>query len=69
MEMKNILIPNWKDSWSFLSVQMAALLALLDVAYEYLYVVQTYLPQHYVRWCALAIIVGRIVNQSRRQAV
>ncbi|ALH23710.1 putative membrane protein [Pseudomonas phage PaMx11] len=56
------LIENWKQCWKLLSVQLAALLGLLDVAYEYLPALQSYLPEGWVRWAALAIIVGRIVK-------
>lgn len=62
--MKVKLIDNWKDSWKFLSVQLAAALALLDTAYEYLPAVQTYLPEGWVKWIALAIIVGRVIKQN-----
>lgn len=62
--MKVKLIDDWKDSWKFLSVQLAAALALLDTAYEYLPAVQTYLPEGWVKWLALAIIVGRIIKQN-----
>lgn len=57
------LIEDWKQSWKFLSVQLAAALALLDVAYEYLPAVQSYLPEGWVKWIALAIIVARIIKQ------
>lgn len=68
--MKVKLIDDWKDSWKFLSVQLAAALALLDTAYEYLPAVQTYLPEGWVRWIALAIIVGRVIKQNgERNAV
>ena len=68
--MKVKLIDDWKDSWKFLSVQLAAALALLDIAYEYLPAVQTYLPEGWVKWIALAIIVGRVIKQNgERNAV
>ena len=68
--MKVKLIDDWKDSWKFLSVQLAAALALLDTAYEYLPAVQTYLPEGWVKWIALAIIVGRAIKQNgERDAV
>lgn len=62
--MKVKLIDDWKDSWKFLSIQLAAALALLDTAYEYLPAVQSYLPEGWVKWIALAIIVGRVINQN-----
>lgn len=62
--MKVKLVDDWKDSWKFLSVQLAAALALLDTAYEYLPAAQTYLPEGWVKWLALAIIVGRVIKQN-----
>jgi len=61
--MKVKLIEDWKQSWKLLSVQLAAALALLDVAYEYLPAVQSYLPEGWVRWIALTIIVARVIKQ------
>lgn len=63
--MKAKLIEDWKQSWKFLSVQLAAALALLDVAYEYLPAVQSYLPEGWVKWMALAIIVARVIKQRK----
>ena len=61
--MKVKLIEDWKQSWRFLSVQLAAAQALLDVAYEYLPAVKSYLPEGWVKWIALAIIVARVIKQ------
>jgi len=61
--MKVKLIEDWKQSWRFLSVQLAAAQALLDVAYAYLPAVQSYLPEGWVRWIALTIIVARVIKQ------
>lgn len=63
--MKAKLIEDWRQSWKFLSVQLAAALALLDIAYEYLPAVQTYLPEGWVKWMALSIIVARIIKQRK----
>ena len=63
--MKAKLIEDWKQSWKFLSVQLAVALALLDTAYEYLPAIQSYLPVGWVKWMALAIIVGRIIKQQK----
>ena len=57
------LIPNWREAWKFMSVQLAAILALLSFAYDYLPAVQQYLPEGWVKWMALGIIVVRIVKQ------
>lgn len=58
------LIPDWKDSWKFLSVQLAGVIALLDTAYEHLPIVQQYLPEGWVKWFAIAIIVARVIKQK-----
>lgn len=63
--MKARLIEDWRQSWKFLSVQLAAALALLDVAYEYLPAVQSYLPEGWVKWMALSIIVARVIKQRK----
>lgn len=63
--MKAKLIEDWRQSWKFLSVQLAAALALLDIAYEYLPAVQTYLPEGWVKWMALSIIVARVIKQRK----
>lgn len=57
-------IEDWQRAWRLLSVQLAALLAALDVAYDYLPAVQQYLPDGWVRWLALAIIAGRVIQQT-----
>ena len=62
------LIPDWKQAWTFFSVQLAAAIALLDVAYEYLPALQSYLPDGWVKWMALAIIAARVVNQRDKNA-
>lgn len=58
------LIPDWKAAWRFMSVQLAAAMALLGTAYEYLPAVQTYLPEGWVKWFALAIILARLIQQK-----
>jgi len=45
-------------------VQIAALLMMLDVAYTYLPAIQAYFPEGWVKWFALAIIVGRVLHQT-----
>lgn len=59
-----MLIPEWKRAYRYWSVVAAAGLAVLDVAYEYLPVVQTYLPEGWARWFALVIIAARILQQK-----
>ena len=58
------LIDNWRNCWQFSSVQIAAALAILDASYEYLPAIQSYVPEGWVKWAALSIIVARIIKQS-----
>ncbi|MBP6708412.1 MAG: hypothetical protein KA223_04585 [Candidatus Accumulibacter sp.] len=58
------LIPDWRDAWRFVSVQLAAAIALLAAAYDYLPAIRAYVPEGWVKWAALAIIAGRILHQS-----
>lgn len=58
------LIEDWKRAYKLLTVQLAALLLALDVAYDYLPAIQQYLPADWVRWMALAILLGRVIRQA-----
>jgi hypothetical protein len=60
------LIPEWKRAYRFLSVQVAALIALLSIAMDYLPQLQQYLPADWVKWGALAVIAARVLKQSNR---
>lgn len=57
-------IQDWQRAHKLLSVQLAGLLLALDVAYDYLPALAQYLPENWVRWIALAIIVGRVIRQA-----
>ena len=57
------LIDNWKRAYKYLSVQATALLALVATAYEYLPAVREYLPEGWVKYAALVIIVARVIQQ------
>ncbi len=63
-----MLIPNWKSAHKYLTVQLAAGLALVSQAYDYIPILKEYLPQNYVTYIALAIIVARIVAQPKVSA-
>lgn len=58
------LIPDWRDAWRFLSVQLAAAIALLAAAYDYLPMIRDYVPEGWVKWAALLIIAGRVMHQQ-----
>lgn len=61
---KLILIPDWRQAWRYASVRLAALLALLSTAYDYLPAIQSYLPEGWVKWFALAIILARVLQKA-----
>lgn len=61
----NMLIENWKSAYKYLTVQLAAALMVLSQAYEYLPMLKDYVPQNYVSFISLAIIVARIVAQPK----
>lgn len=61
--MKLRLVPDWRHAWRFLSVQLAAVIALLATAYDYLPAIRDYVPEGWVKWAALLIIAARVMNQ------
>ncbi len=61
--MKLRLVPDWRHAWRFLSVRLAAVIALLATAYDYLPAIRDYVPEGWVKWAALLIIAARVMNQ------
>lgn len=59
------LIDGWQCAYKLMTVWIAAAMVAVSTAYEYLPVFQQYLPDGWVRWMAGAIIVARIIKQSR----
>lgn len=66
--MKLALIQNWRSAWRMLSVQAAALLAIVAAAYEHLPALQTYLPEGWAKYAALLVIAARVVKQEKLNA-
>jgi len=62
------LIANWKSGWKYVSVQLAALLAIGSQAFEMLPIIQQYMPPNVVTYIAIAIIIARLVSQPKRVA-
>lgn len=61
-------IDNWRKAYRMLSVQAAALLALVAAAYDHLPTLHAYLPDGWVKWAALAVIAARIIKQDKLNA-
>lgn len=61
------LVDDWKSSWRFISVQLAGILAILDLAYPHLPLLQQYLPENWVSGIAIAIVIGRVIKQKADQ--
>lgn len=62
------LIPEWRNAWRYLSVQLAALTALVATAYDSMPVLQQYIPAGWMKWAALAIIGARLIAQREHEA-
>lgn len=67
------MVENWKDAWRWLSVQIAALLAVLPFAWAELPPdIKAYIPPEWrpfiVSGLALAVILGRVRKQGKRDA-
>lgn len=52
------------QAWKLASVQLAALLTIVSVAYDYLPILQTNLPDDWAKWFGVAIIIGRVIQQK-----
>lgn len=59
-----LLIDDWKRAWRLLSVQVAAVLVVLELAGDYLPEIKEYLGDDYAKWMGLAVIVARVVRQT-----
>ena len=58
------LVDDWQQSWKFLSVQLTTILVVLQVLEENMPAVQQYLPEGWVKYVGLAILIGRLVRQK-----
>lgn len=61
------LIPDWRKAYKFFSVQLALILIIVDVLQTHLPTLQSYLPEGWVKWISLAIILGRILQQTTKE--
>lgn len=58
------LVSDWKQSWKYFSVQLTTIMIVLQVLEENLPAVQAYLPEGWVKYIGLAILVGRVIQQG-----
>lgn len=63
------MVKDWRNAWRWLSVQLAALLAVMPFVWAELpHDVKEYIPSEWHPWIvsgmALAIIIGRMKNQG-----
>lgn len=65
----NRLIDEWHKAYRYLSVQLAALLAIAATAWEFLPQLQPYLDPKWVKYAALAMILARVIRQTPKPAV
>lgn len=59
------LIPEWRSAWRFLSVQIAALVAILAALYDYVPQLQAWLPPGWMKWAGLVVILARVIHQPK----
>lgn len=59
------LIDGWECAYKLMTIWLAAAMLFISTAFDYLPVMQQYLPEGWVSWMAGAIIIARIIKQSR----
>jgi len=64
-KLKEYLIRDWKLAYQFVSLQIAALMALLSLAEPYIPVLHQYMPEHWVPVASGLIIVSRLIQQKK----
>lgn len=59
------LIPQWRQAYKYVSVQLAALLAILVSIEPFLPQITAYLPIHWQAYLSVAILVARVIQQAK----
>ena len=65
MSIKLELTEEWKKAYTLLSVQASAVVAIIAAAIDYLPQVKEYMPEGWVKYAAIIIIVCRLIKQER----
>lgn len=63
--MKLQLIDEWKRAHQYLTVKLAALLALISTAWDYIPAVRDYLDPAWLKWFAIAMVLARVISQPK----
>lgn len=63
----SMLVDDARKAYKFLSVQLAALLAILATAWEFVPAMQQYLDPAWVKYFALAMILARVIRQTPKE--
>ena len=64
-KIKQYLIRDWKIAYTYVSVQIAALMGLLAIAEPYIPVLHQYMPSQWVPIASGLIIVARLIQQKK----
>lgn len=65
-KLESLLVENWKSAHKWLSVWITAGLIALSTADQYMPAIQQYLPAGWVKYFGIAIIVARLIRQSKK---
>ena len=58
------MIHDFRDAWKWLSVQAAIIVGIIAAASDYFPQFREYLPEGWVKYAAVAIIVARMIKQK-----
>lgn len=61
--MKLELVEDWHKAHKWLSVQIAALIAIVSALYDYVPAIHDYLPEGWSKYAIVLIIAARVIKQ------
>ena len=62
------LVDDWREAMRWASVWLTALVGMLATAQEYLPLMKEHLPEGWVKYATLAIIIARLWKQRSKNA-
>lgn len=63
--MKKYLIAEWRQAYKYVSVQLAALMAILVSLEPFVPQITAMLPPHWQAYLSIAILVARVIQQAK----